>query len=101
MQAVANTKSAKPKKAKKEVVMAAKPVQEIDAPVKKAKGPSQPPRKPSLAKGIKVPRAVKAMAALMYPTDRTTERGVIRSLAQSLHANEQIAKTRGKDKKEA
>jgi hypothetical protein len=53
-----------------------------------------------LAKGIKVPTAVKAMAALMYPTDRHAEKSAIRSEAAAIHANETRARSRGKDKKE-
>jgi hypothetical protein len=53
-----------------------------------------------LAKGIKVPRAVKAQAALMYPTDRAAEKSFIRANAAAIHANETRAKSRGKEKKE-
>jgi hypothetical protein len=53
-----------------------------------------------LAKGIKVPTSVKAMAALMYPTDRHAEKAIIRSEAAAIHANESKARNRGKEKKE-
>lgn len=53
-----------------------------------------------LAKGIKVPTAVKAMAALMYPTNRTAERSYIRANAEAINANETKARSRGKDKKD-
>lgn len=93
MQAVASTKSAKKAKHMKA------PAEVVAAPVK-VKGPSQPPRKPRLAKGIKVPREVKAMAALFHATDRRAERADIRAAAAEIHRNEVFAKTRGKEKKE-
>jgi hypothetical protein len=58
------------------------------------------PRQPRLAKGIKVPRALKTLAALVYPTDRHAEKAIIRSEAAVIHANEVRAKTRGKEKRE-
>lgn len=93
MQAVASTKSEK--KAKP-----AKAVSEVGHAPVKVKGPSQPPRKPRLAKNIKVPREVKVLAALSHPTDRRAEKAAIRTAAAEIHANEVRAKTRGKDKKE-
>lgn len=101
MQTVASTKSvkkAKPAKSAKPVKLE-KAVEVAPAPVK-VKGPSQPPRKPRLAKGIKVPREVKVLAALLHSTDRHAEKAMIRASAYEIHANELRAKTRGKDKKE-
>jgi acyl carrier protein phosphodiesterase len=66
---------------------------------KAVKGNPQMPPKPRLAKGIKVPRSVKVLAALGHPTDRHAEKAVIRSLAAEIHANEVRAKTRFKDSK--
>jgi acyl carrier protein phosphodiesterase len=65
---------------------------------KAQKGNPQMPPKPSLAKGIKVPRSVKVLAALSHPTDRHAEKSVIRSHAAEIHAIELRAKTRFKDK---
>jgi hypothetical protein len=66
---------------------------------KAQKGNPQMPPQPRLAKGIKVPREVKVLAALSHPTDRHAEKAVIRSLAAEIHANEVRAKTRFKDNK--
>lgn len=93
MQAVASTKPAKKAKPVKAIT-------EVGATPVKVKGPSQPPRKPRLAKNIKVPREVKVLAALSHPTDRRSERADIRVAAAEIHRNEVLAKTRGKDKKE-
>lgn len=93
MQAVASTKPAKKAKHVKA------PAEVVAAPVK-VKGPSQPPRKPRLAKNIKVPREVKVLAAMLHATDRHSEKALIRASAAEIHRNEVMAKTRGKDKKE-
>jgi hypothetical protein len=85
MQVVANAAPA-------EVIKTVKP--------KSAKGNPQMPKQPRLAKGIKVTREIKVLAALSHPTDRHAEKAVIRSLAAEIHANEVRAKTRFKDKKE-
>jgi hypothetical protein len=53
-----------------------------------------------LAKGIKVPTSVKAMAALQHPLDRHAEKAAIRAEAAAIHANETRARNRGKEKKE-
>lgn len=66
----------------------------------KVKGNPKMPPQPRLAKGIKVPRSVKVLAAMVHPTDRHAEKAVIRSLAAEIHANEVRAKTRFKDKKD-
>jgi hypothetical protein len=66
---------------------------------KATKGNPQTPPKPRLAKGIKVPRSVKVLAALSHPTDRHAEKSVIRSHAAEIHAIELRAKTRFKDSK--
>jgi hypothetical protein len=95
MQAVSSAKSekkAKPVKVVKEAAPAPEPV--------KVKGDPQMQRKPRLAKGIKVPREVKVLAALSYPTDRVLEKSFIRASAAVIHANDVRAKTRGKEKRE-
>jgi hypothetical protein len=66
---------------------------------KAQKGNPQTPPKPRLAKGIKVPRSVKVLAALSHLTDRHAEKSVIRSHAAEIHAIELRAKTRFKDSK--
>lgn len=72
---------------------------ELSKVIKKGpKGNPQMPPQPRLAKGIKVPRSVKVLAALSHLTDRHAEKAVIRSLAAEIHANEVRAKTRFKDK---
>ncbi len=65
---------------------------------KAVKGNPQTPRKPRLAKNIKVTRELKVLAAMLHPTDRHAEKSMIRASAAEIHANELRAKTRGKPK---
>jgi hypothetical protein len=91
MQAVASEKSVKKSKA-------LKTLSEVIPGAAKIKGDPQMPRQPRLAKGIKVPRELKVLAALVNPLDRHAEKSMIRSSAKVIHENELRAKTRFKEK---